>query len=99
MRQVHLQLSLHPQPNQSAMVVRSWLLALLSFSLAAEAVSATASLDGIYALAKRRVSTHAGSFSFSLSTGEADSFVVSDVPGGIHVECTTVSACARGLYT
>ncbi|TBU41733.1 alpha-N-acetylglucosaminidase [Dichomitus squalens] len=81
------------------MISRTWLLALLPLSFAAGAVSRTTSLDGIYALAKRRVPAHAESFSFSLSTGEADSFVVSDVPGGIHVECTTVSACARGFYT
>ncbi|KAI1790749.1 alpha-N-acetylglucosaminidase [Ganoderma leucocontextum] len=74
--------------------------ALLSLSLIAGAAASTVHLDGIYALAKRRVPTHAHSFSFSLSSGEPDSFVISDVPlGRIHIECTTVSACARGFYT
>ena len=40
------------------------------------------------------------SFSFSLADGDTDAFVLSDTQtDGIHVECTTVSACARGLYT
>ena len=81
------------------MAWRHRLLALLSFSLIAGAASSTARLDGIHALAKRRVPTHAHSFSFSLASGEPDSFVISDVPLGIHVSCTTVSACARGFYT
>ncbi|PIL23736.1 hypothetical protein GSI_13486 [Ganoderma sinense ZZ0214-1] len=81
------------------MALRHRLLALLSFSLLAGAASSTATLDGIYALAKRRVPTHAHSFSFSLSSGDPDSFVISDVPLGIHINCTTVSACARGFYT
>ncbi len=81
------------------MALRDRILVLLSFIFIAGAVSSAASLDGIYALAKRRVPTHAHSFSFSLSSGEPDSFVISDVPQGIHVGCTTVSACARGFYT
>ena len=86
------------------MVLRHCLLALLSLGLLNGAVDAKPvphSLDGIYALAKRRVPTHAHAFSFSLdsASGEPDSFVISDVPGGINVKCTTVSACARGFYT
>ncbi|KAI1781541.1 hypothetical protein LXA43DRAFT_709161 [Ganoderma leucocontextum] len=81
------------------MAFRDRLLALLSFSLIAGAAGSAASLDGIYALAKRRVPTHVHSFSFSLSSGEPDSFVISDVPQGIHIDCTTVSVCARGFYT
>lgn len=84
------------------MVLRRCLLALLSLDLLAGVVYGRPSphaLDGIYALAKRRVPTHAHAFSFSLAPGEPDLFVISDVPGGIHVECTTVSACARGFYT
>ena len=81
------------------MAFRDRFLALLSFSLLAGAVGSAPNLDGIYALAKRRVPTHAHSFSFSLSSGDPDSFVISDVPQGIHIDCTTVSACARGFYT
>ncbi|RDX54615.1 alpha-N-acetylglucosaminidase [Lentinus brumalis] len=81
------------------MVLRHVLLALLSFGLVVTVSDAKPNLDGIYALAKRRVPTHAHAFSFSLADGDTDSFVVSDAPAGIHVECTTVSACARGFYT
>ncbi|KAI0746888.1 alpha-N-acetylglucosaminidase [Daedaleopsis nitida] len=75
------------------------LLALFSLGFAAGVVNANSSLDGVYALAKRRVPTHAHAFSFSLTSGEPDAFVISDTLAGIHVECTTVSACARGFYT
>ncbi|KAI0711286.1 alpha-N-acetylglucosaminidase [Earliella scabrosa] len=81
------------------MVFRQRLFALLSLGLLAGGVDAQAPLDGIYALAKRRVPTHAHAFSFSLGRGEPDSFVIKDAHSGIHVECTTVSACARGFYT
>ena len=77
--------------------------AALSIGFAAGAVNTTSadagSLDGIYALAKRRLPGHAHAFSFSLADGEGDAFVISDTKNnGIHVECTTVNACARGLY-
>ncbi|RPD65623.1 alpha-N-acetylglucosaminidase [Lentinus tigrinus ALCF2SS1-6] len=81
------------------MALRRALLAFVSLGLVAGLADAKPDLNGIYALAKRRVPTHAHAFSFSLADGEADSFVISDAPSGIHVECTTVSACARGLYT
>ncbi|KAH9926415.1 alpha-N-acetylglucosaminidase [Fomitopsis serialis] len=62
--------------------------------------AATTSLDGIYALVQRQIPQHVDSFSFSLIVGDGDSFVISDsYSGGISVQCTTVSACARGLYT
>ena len=94
-----LNVSLTLPVSRFAMALPHRLLALLSLSLVAGAASSTATLDGIYALAKRRVPTHAHSFTFSLSSGEPDSFVISDVPLGIHITCTTVSACARGFYT
>ncbi|CCM02759.1 uncharacterized protein FIBRA_04867 [Fibroporia radiculosa] len=64
--------------------------------------AATTSLDGIYSLVQRQIPQHENSFTFSLIAGGGDSFVISDSEGdsgGITVECTTVSACARGLYT
>ncbi|OBZ68450.1 Alpha-N-acetylglucosaminidase [Grifola frondosa] len=66
--------------------------------------AAAIALDGLYALAQRRLPQHADHFTFTLTGGnsELDSFVISDTkgkPGRITVECTTVSACARGLYT
>ena len=75
------------------------LFALLAFGLGVSQVAADNKLQGIYALAKRRVPSHADAFSFALVDGEPDTLVVSDARNGIHVECTTVSACARGLYT
>lgn len=58
-------------------------------------------LDGVQALVKRRVPSHADSFSFQLVNGTEESFVLRDSKGkgGIDVQCTTVSACSRGLYT
>ena len=62
--------------------------------------AATTSLDGIYALVQRQIPQHANSFTFSLIDGDGDSFVISDSSeGGVSVQCTTVAACARGLYT
>ncbi|TCD70100.1 hypothetical protein EIP91_004829 [Steccherinum ochraceum] len=59
-------------------------------------------LDGVTALVKRRIPKHANNFTFQLVEGTPDSFTVSDSKGqkgGITVQCTTVSACSRGLYT
>lgn len=62
--------------------------------------AATTSLDGISALVQRQIPQHADSFTFSLIDGDGDSFEISDSSGGgISVQCTTVNACARGLYT
>lgn len=58
-------------------------------------------IDGVYALAKRQIPKHANAFTFKLVEGEDDTFTISDAEhkGGIVVECTSVSACSRGLYT
>ncbi|KAF8582036.1 glycoside hydrolase family 89 protein [Ramaria rubella] len=57
-------------------------------------------LDGIRALVERQVPKHAGSFQFELTDEPGDSFLLSDAnAGSIKVECSTVSACARGIYT
>ena len=63
--------------------------------------AATTSLDGIYSLVQRQLPEHIDSFTFTLVSGEGDNFVLSDATkaGGIAIQCTTVSACARGLYT
>ncbi|KAI0363472.1 hypothetical protein BV20DRAFT_1126271 [Pilatotrama ljubarskyi] len=68
-------------------------------ALSLSAAASAADLQGIYALVKRRVPKHADAFSFSLVDGESDAFKITDAQCGIHVQCTTVSACARGLYT
>lgn len=58
-------------------------------------------IDGVYALAKRQIPQHADAFTFKLVEGEEDAFTISDAKkkGSFIVECTTVSACSRGLYT
>lgn len=66
------------------------------------AYAAVTSLGGIYSLVQRQLPDHADAFTFTLIQGEGDSFVLSDSAanaGGIDVQCTTASACARGLYT
>ncbi|KIK95527.1 glycoside hydrolase family 89 protein [Paxillus rubicundulus Ve08.2h10] len=62
-------------------------------------------LQGLYSLVQRRVPTHTNSFTFTLTSGNntADTFTLSDAASshdrGIDIECTSISACARGLYT
>lgn len=58
-------------------------------------------LDGVRALAKRQVSFHAQLFTFERVQGSGDVFTLSDtnpLAGGVKIQCTTVSACSRGLY-
>ncbi|OSD08704.1 glycoside hydrolase family 89 protein [Trametes coccinea BRFM310] len=83
------------------MFLRRGLLTVLALGLevACAAKSSAEELQGIYALVKRRTPAHANAFSFALVEGESDAFTISDARNGIHVECTTVSACARGYYT
>jgi len=57
------------------------------------------SLDGVRALVKRQIPSHAGSFTFEMTEGSMDSFTLSDFKSGIKIQCTTISACSRGLYT
>lgn len=74
---------------------------LATFLLLLTALPAVFATYGIYDLVKRRIPQHAGNFIFTLVNGTGDSFTISDTPGksGVTVECTTVNACARGLYT
>lgn len=78
------------------MLLHKGVCALLALGFGAAAASRD--LDGIYALAKRRAPAHAHEFTFALFEGEADAFKISDAHSGIHIQCTTVSACARGFY-
>ncbi|KAH7884143.1 glycoside hydrolase family 89 protein, partial [Phlebopus sp. FC_14] len=74
---------------------------------AAQNDSDTQLLAGIRALVERRIPQHADSFHFALTPSNAsqypalDTFTLVDASpdGGILIECSTVSACARGLYT
>ncbi|KAG1727774.1 glycoside hydrolase family 89 protein [Suillus paluster] len=64
-------------------------------------------VSGLYALVKRRMPGHSNAFTFNLSTtasSDLDTFTMRDASDGegdtqIYIECTTISACARGLYT
>ncbi|KAG1760247.1 glycoside hydrolase family 89 protein [Suillus occidentalis] len=66
-------------------------------------------VSGLYALVKRRMPSHSNAFIFNLSTTASsgvDTFKIRDAShdegdgnANIYIECTTISACARGLYT
>lgn len=66
-------------------------------------------VSGLYALVKRRMPSHSNAFIFNLSTtasSDVDTFKMRDAShdegntnAKIYIECTTISACARGLYT
>ena len=77
-------------------------IALLALCAALHGVFAIANVSGVYGIVERRLPQHVGKFTFTAIDGEEESFVISDTPGkheGITVNCTTTSACARGLYT
>ncbi|KAH7912680.1 glycoside hydrolase family 89 protein [Hygrophoropsis aurantiaca] len=81
----------------------SWQLPVLLCASLVYATTSNPQLDGIYSLVKRRMPAHADSFTFTLAPvngSSFDSFTLSDGnDGGIHVDCGSVSGCARGLYT
>jgi alpha-N-acetylglucosaminidase len=65
----------------------------------------TAALE---ALVARQLPFHNNSFIFHLAQqqkinikthAELDTFTLFDRDGKVHIECSTISACARGLYT
>ncbi|KIJ26773.1 glycoside hydrolase family 89 protein [Sphaerobolus stellatus SS14] len=57
-------------------------------------------LDGVRNLVKRKIPSHADSFIFEKANGTGDAFTISDIKKrAIKVQCTTISACSRGLYT
>ncbi|KAG0708509.1 glycoside hydrolase family 89 protein [Suillus ampliporus] len=63
-------------------------------------------VSGLYALVKRRMPSHSNAFTFNLSTiasSDLDTFTMRDAShdegdAEIYIECTTLSACARGLH-
>ncbi|KAF8521237.1 alpha-N-acetylglucosaminidase [Hysterangium stoloniferum] len=76
----------------------------VSYSLSVSQ-SARSFLDGIHALVKRCIPSHANSFKFELVDGDNDSFILADPKSNAHqptstidIKCISVSACARGLY-
>lgn len=81
------------------MVRLPWTVALLA---TVPMALATADVSGIYGIIERRMPRHVGQFTLKSIEGDGDGFTVSDTAsqhGGITIECTTTSACARGLYT
>jgi len=71
----------------------------------AQANTSTAGLD---ALVQRQLPFHADNFVFHLAPQATinvknhtalDTFTLFDADGKINIECSTRSACARGLYT
>lgn len=69
----------------------------------------SAGVDGLYSLVQRRFPAHSQSFNFVLTPADTslDTFTLSDADAHaqgntqsqINIQCTSVSACARGLYT
>lgn len=82
------------------------LLVLLLFSCFGDAQGNTSALE---ALVQRQLPFHADSFVFHLDTqvqinmkthSALDTFTLFDGSDGkVHIECSTISACSRGLYT
>lgn len=75
-------------------------------ALGAAALAASGGMDGLYSLIQRRIPAHSQSFNFILTPDDSilDTFTLSDADPHsqgntqINIECTSISACARGLY-
>jgi alpha-N-acetylglucosaminidase len=88
--------------------LRVYLLLLLSWIVSHTSFISARSLNGLYDLINRRIPGHTNSFHFDYlpnNTSSGDLFIISDFAspggcgnGGIYIQCTTTSACARGLY-
>ena len=85
-----------------------FLLAALLGVVRSQASADIDTLQGLYDLVARRLPENKNSFKFTIEpNGSADSFVVSDLPREwydfsgpfIQISGTSISACARGLYT
>ncbi|KIJ41526.1 glycoside hydrolase family 89 protein [Sphaerobolus stellatus SS14] len=62
--------------------------------------ASTDGLDGVRNPVKRKIPSHADSFIFEKTNGTGDGFTISDIKkGAIKVQCTTINACSRRLYT
>lgn len=63
-------------------------------------------VDGLYSLIQRRIPAHSRSFNFILTPDDSilDTFTLSDADthgqrnSQVNIQCTSISACARGLY-
>lgn len=81
-------------------------LVVLTTLLGAAAQGAN-SVEGLYSLIQRRIPAHNQSFNFIWSQDDSvlDTFTLSDAhsqgegDAQINIQCTSISACARGLYT
>ena len=78
---------------------------LFALIVIARASSTSGDVDGLYALVQRRIPSHNKSFNFVLKPDNStlDTFALSDSDyqgdAQIDIQCTSISACARGLYT
>jgi hypothetical protein len=87
----------------------TFLLVFLVFTFFGDAAVEDTSTAALEALVIRQLPFHADSFVFHLDTqvqidvkthSALDMFTLFDEGDGkVHIECTTKSACARGLYT
>jgi alpha-N-acetylglucosaminidase len=81
---------------------------LLSFTLLQCNASTLGIEAGIEALVQRQLPRHKHNFVFHLEPQTAikakthstlDTFTLFDADGKVNIQCTTISACSRGLYT
>jgi hypothetical protein len=89
--------------------VIAFLLIFLLFPFCCNAAAGNTSTAALEALVQRQLPFHADSFVFHLDTqvqidmkthSALDTFTLFDGGDGkVHIECSTKSACARGLYT
>ena len=72
---------------------------ILTFSLFLQATTAL-DFSGLDALIQRRIPQHTDYFSFQDISGSGDKYTIQDTEQseGITISCTSLSACARGLY-
>jgi hypothetical protein len=100
------------QSNQTAMRFLANLKStvfLVAVACAGSTSTHSDDVSGLYALVKRHMPSHSNAFAFNLSTTASpglDIFTVrsashdeGDGNAEISIECTTINACARGLYT
>ncbi|CAL1694796.1 unnamed protein product [Somion occarium] len=76
----------------------------VAFFLFSACVQANSTFDfrGLDSLVQRRLPQHAEDFTFTALPGTGDRYIINDTgdrKGAVTVSCTSISACARGLYT
>ena len=92
--------SLSPQALLPNMHLQKWLFlwTLIPCITYVHAVNFT----GLYSLIKRQIPQHAGHIVFGTLEGRGDKYTMQNTPGvkgSVTISCTSLSACARGIYT